>query len=857
MKKEWKLGKNRGFTLVEVIVTIAIMSIVGGAIASFVVVSQNNYNYGAAETDLQYEAQLLANQLQDLIIDTARGISYQYNGAMVDGSQTGGFLVDDSEIIGETAVSTKELYIYDKDSYYKLNWNRDERKIYYSEYAADAHKTLIEGPELMAEFVTAFSVDLREVASNRTVKYYITFQKEGTGREYTTTHKIKLRNEVLVNAEYDMIYVPEAPEVVADSIRVEPGEIRIWPGDTYDEMKAVVSSASGLMPSQKVLWNIEKIQEADMIDAGTMIKVQGGKPVLTAASGESVRSFYVKAKQGSIESNPMRVLVRYITRLNATVYLDGIEYLDPSEIKEGSKQVEVRVYRFNGDNLEDLVTSTGKTPESQKKVIQDMGGVTVSIQEGAEYLVPESIAIDEAVGKITFDIKKGIDFGTDKYKIVKVKFTSSRSGVSTVREVRIKEVKEEKPIDTSKGWDRNGYLDIDMSVVPSDMLQYIYDTVNVQINVFIQFYRRNANGNKELFGAEYNFGNQGGWGTVDEKTGLLYQNQDGNHLRLLFGKSGDTTLKLQLLPDISYSHKYCTDWGMEYTVDGARIKVVSGGYESDYMYADIAPVTFRYREATDKDWTEAADGFQKKITVNPSGDDSVCRVYYMCDQGWNSDNDDYDLEISRLECSIQNSVYYYGHKENYNIYNSTSNRLKDHQDLKITKGTDENGAYLEFAFSSKFVSDNLGDTMKVLYEGNPQLGHPGCSDTLKEMKGCEGTLSFTFVKDNVSLDYKNWWYWTTLSPSPSALYCPTLSELKNMGISQKGYYYINSTERYYIEEEKITYQQYKWSYGNGKYIWENAWKKTGSWNSELYWLEYDESSSYWIEENTLEISSDK
>ena len=69
------IGK-KGFTLVEIIVSLAIMTIVAGAVGAFVIAGNNSYMRGNKELTLQEEAQLTANQMIDLIIDVEKGISF-------------------------------------------------------------------------------------------------------------------------------------------------------------------------------------------------------------------------------------------------------------------------------------------------------------------------------------------------------------------------------------------------------------------------------------------------------------------------------------------------------------------------------------------------------------------------------------------------------------------------------------------------------------------------------------------------------------------------------------------------------------------------------------------------------------
>ena len=68
--------KQSGFTLVELLVSIAIFSIVSAAIFGFIVVGSRNYTTASTEINLQQEAQLALNQMSDVIIDTTRSVNY-------------------------------------------------------------------------------------------------------------------------------------------------------------------------------------------------------------------------------------------------------------------------------------------------------------------------------------------------------------------------------------------------------------------------------------------------------------------------------------------------------------------------------------------------------------------------------------------------------------------------------------------------------------------------------------------------------------------------------------------------------------------------------------------------------------
>ena len=111
---------QKGFTLVEIIVSLAIMTIVAGSVGAFIVAGNNSYLRGSKELTLQEEAQLTANQMIDLIIDVEKDIQFlDSTGAAValDGTPA----KDASgNVINSTNVS--ELRLYNNDNVYMIRW---------------------------------------------------------------------------------------------------------------------------------------------------------------------------------------------------------------------------------------------------------------------------------------------------------------------------------------------------------------------------------------------------------------------------------------------------------------------------------------------------------------------------------------------------------------------------------------------------------------------------------------------------------------------------------------------------------------------------------------------------------------
>ena len=169
--------KNSGFTLVELVIVMAIMGILGLAVAGFIGTSTKQYKYASKDVDLQYEAQLTMNQIGDLIIDAQKGVKYEPATVaapveVASAAPEAGYVATASaeEASSEEASSDSKLIIYNKDCTYNIIYRPSEHKIYLRKDTLDpatgAVKADGQGKEsLMAENVTGFTPDLSEAES--------------------------------------------------------------------------------------------------------------------------------------------------------------------------------------------------------------------------------------------------------------------------------------------------------------------------------------------------------------------------------------------------------------------------------------------------------------------------------------------------------------------------------------------------------------------------------------------------------------------------------------------------------------------------------------------------------------------
>lgn len=230
---------NRGLTLVELLIAVAITSVVAVAIFGFIIVGARSFSSTSSDISIQHEAQLVFNQLQDLLVDTAIGVDYMYS----DGANTDKIVFSDGEIPSTATEKKLVMYNYDPDDeskhVYEVIWNVTESRLYYSEYLpllsvdASGESTVSKGSivhsmQLMGENIVDFGVDLSDMESKRIVRVDLEFLK-GT-KEYRSSHNITLRNQIARGSKIPS-YVEAGntsdPEKVVglENLYAEPGDV--------------------------------------------------------------------------------------------------------------------------------------------------------------------------------------------------------------------------------------------------------------------------------------------------------------------------------------------------------------------------------------------------------------------------------------------------------------------------------------------------------------------------------------------------------------------------------------------------------------------------------------------------------
>lgn len=129
------IQNNAGFTLIEMIVTVAIIAIFSGVVVTLIGTGSNLFRGVSGNTKSQIDAQETLNAIEDLIIDANRSVYYAYGSGTAMGEQIRSD-IDDSNAASKTFITCNEYENGDGTSRYVfdvLDWVGSEGKLYYSQ----------------------------------------------------------------------------------------------------------------------------------------------------------------------------------------------------------------------------------------------------------------------------------------------------------------------------------------------------------------------------------------------------------------------------------------------------------------------------------------------------------------------------------------------------------------------------------------------------------------------------------------------------------------------------------------------------------------------------------------------------
>ncbi|WMJ88587.1 PulJ/GspJ family protein [Anaerocolumna sp. MB42-C2] len=169
---------NNGFTLIELIASMAIFVIVLSITVSFLSYGAKSYTKTRNEADLQMDSQIVLNQIEDLAIEA--------------------YWID---FVG-VSTNVKALLLYKTDNVDIVFWDRELKKLYLvdeeniTDVALVSRISYTDEENLMAENITKFNVPTSSEVLKKDSKIQIEISFELGKQVYPAVLNIHLRNKV-------------------------------------------------------------------------------------------------------------------------------------------------------------------------------------------------------------------------------------------------------------------------------------------------------------------------------------------------------------------------------------------------------------------------------------------------------------------------------------------------------------------------------------------------------------------------------------------------------------------------------------------------------------------------------------
>lgn len=336
----FELSKNnKGLSLVELIIAMAILTIVGGGIVGFLNSGTNSYLSVSAESDIQKEAQLSMNQLSDLIINASKSLAKD--------------------------PVTNNLVIFNDDHKYEVIFENahNENKLYLERSEWDASSKSFSPPSdkaLLADRVKDFDFEVPTEASPSDFVRVVMVFENAENKSYVKSETVNLRNRLFYTSDTSKLYETDTQASAVKSVEIgfsgvgTPGGGSALPSDIIafaNDIKNYTFEASvvgedNASPSQDVYWKVEgKTDSKTQMIGNTKAKLQIGKD-----ENNANLVVYAVSKQNPMVLSTQKINVR-IKRVTGIRLLAESGSSEIGDTVAPNQIVSVRA-EVHGDNLE-------------------------------------------------------------------------------------------------------------------------------------------------------------------------------------------------------------------------------------------------------------------------------------------------------------------------------------------------------------------------------------------------------------------------------------------------------------------------------------------------------------------------
>ncbi len=186
MEAKKRIAKNnKGFTITEFLVAFGIMGVIVTTVGYMMTTSSKTYSSLSTEAQLQSEAQLVANAISELAIDSF---------------DAGNVMEADYTTKNDTGISdTSQLVLLSRTKtvntryYITLNRTKKELELYSQTYNASSKTySSLDGPSLLGQYLDNFEVSLDRVKDENIISFKLVYTKNG--KSYTGDYQVLMRN---------------------------------------------------------------------------------------------------------------------------------------------------------------------------------------------------------------------------------------------------------------------------------------------------------------------------------------------------------------------------------------------------------------------------------------------------------------------------------------------------------------------------------------------------------------------------------------------------------------------------------------------------------------------------------------
>ncbi len=221
------MKNNKGFSLVELIVSFAILAIAGVAVYGLMSTSTSHFTRTGSDVGLQYEQQVVVNRLRDVLMGASDALSYD------DATKT--LVIYSQEDLGPLpGGGVGHTYKYNVTKIY-LNGEQLKQVSKLFDTIADVDATTLVDADasLLGESVKDVSFDLSDIAGGK-IGFTIWFEDDG--RELSSKQVVSLRNKVLNSDNPTEIFTTSSGfmDSFIRYITIYRNEVALTPSDTSE-----------------------------------------------------------------------------------------------------------------------------------------------------------------------------------------------------------------------------------------------------------------------------------------------------------------------------------------------------------------------------------------------------------------------------------------------------------------------------------------------------------------------------------------------------------------------------------------------------------------------------------------------